>query len=55
MIDRTQIKAKLSTRERIVLWFILLAIRILAPWQFEHQFKELVQEIQGLITGIESE
>ena len=55
MIDRKNMKAPLSIRERLVLWLIMLAIRILAPWEYEHQFTEVVQEIVTLVKGTEEE
>ena len=53
MIDRKNMKAPLSRREKVVLWLIMLAIRILAPWEYEYQFTEVVKEITTLVGATE--
>lgn len=51
MIDRTHIKSRLTIREKVVLWLVLLMIRIIAPWQYEHQAKEIISEIVNILKG----
>ncbi len=49
MINRTNMKAEISTRERVVLWLILLMVRILAPWEYEHQFEGVIGELTAIL------
>lgn len=51
MFDRNHIKTPLTIRERLVIWFVLLIVRVLAPWEYEHQFKEVIGEITDILRG----
>lgn len=40
-------KEPITKRERITIWLILMAIQILSPWEYEHQFKDIIAAIKG--------
>lgn len=39
----------LSRRERLVVYLILLLVRILQPWEYEHEFKATLEEVSTLL------
>lgn len=39
-------KADLTPRERVCALLILWLIQILAPWEYDHQHKELIEQIK---------
>jgi hypothetical protein len=39
----------LTTREKIVIWLILWAIQILAPWDYSHEHKEHIEALRNLV------
>lgn len=43
-------KDPMGIRERIAVQLILLAIQILSPYQFKHEFKDDFNEIAELLT-----
>lgn len=45
ILDPSSLRKPLSIRERLALYLILMAVRMLAPWEYEHQFKEVVGDI----------
>ena len=38
-------------RTRLALWFILIAIKILEPWQYSHQFESDIKALQEMLRG----
>lgn len=38
-------------RTRLALWFILVAIKLLEPWQYAHQFESDIKELQDMLRG----
>jgi len=41
----------LNVRQKIALRFILLAISLLEPYQFKHQFEQEFEDLKALIKG----
>lgn len=44
---------KLNLRTKLALKILLLMVKVISPYQFEHQFKAELEKIDSLITEIE--
>lgn len=42
---------RLSTRERLCAALILLLVKIIAPWEYDHQFKEVLTVLDKMVQG----
>lgn len=43
-------KRPLSTREKMVIQICMLMLRIIGPWEYDHQFKPIFDGINDLMT-----
>jgi hypothetical protein len=48
-IDEEAAKRPLTNREKIALWFLILAFTFVLPAKYSHQVKELINEIKALM------
>ena len=39
----------LTIRERVSIHLLLLAVKLIKPYQFEHQFKDTIENIHSLL------
>lgn len=44
MIDQRE--KQLSKRERIAIRILLFLVALIAPWQYDHQFKEVLSDLK---------
>lgn len=40
---------QLSSREKLATILVLMLLKILSPWEYEHQFKEVFDQIKQIL------
>ncbi|MCK9461442.1 MAG: hypothetical protein M0R80_17565 [Proteobacteria bacterium] len=51
----TNIKDELTTREKISIRLIILLIKIVKPFSWDHEFSNAIKPVEQLIDGLKSE
>ena len=44
-----EMRTRINQRERIALWLIVFALRIVAPWEYDHQYKECLERLDEVL------
>ena len=52
---RTDESAPITTREKLVVVLVVFLIKMLKPWEYDHQFKEFWSEIKDNLASINKE
>jgi len=42
-------KADLTKRERVAVYLIIWAVKIISPWEYDHQQKDWIAELKAML------
>lgn len=44
-----KITGDMNLKEKLVVYLFIIVLQVLAPWEYGHQFKEVLTDLKGLL------